>query len=283
MTTGQNGGAALQQQKKKKKELSPEAKARKAELEKKQNAERAKAREERVAKLTETLQRKLAIYTEQAQQGHVAEVAKSGERNGDVSATGDARTQRSRAEHRSLAPCFPAPPVRAIWTIEATELKDESYGVELLNVVGNTYIAKAKHFQASSATPFGIGGWFLSAKSTAHVLGETYSTVRAALELKSVFEELQKAEENGLTEEKKKELEEKAATKGLAALFKGAKLEVESVIREVCDRVLSEKGVPEAQLDRRATALQILGEVYASVKKDEIKGEDAEYVKVDKK
>lgn len=62
---------------------------------------------------------------------------------------------------------------RAIWTIEANELKDESYGVDLLNVVGATYLAKARHHQAATGTPFGIGGWFHSARSTAHVLGES--------------------------------------------------------------------------------------------------------------
>jgi hypothetical protein len=65
--------------KKRKKELTPEQKAKKQEQERKVSAERAKAREERVSKLETTLKRKLAIYTEQAQQGHVAEVAKSGE------------------------------------------------------------------------------------------------------------------------------------------------------------------------------------------------------------
>lgn len=115
------------------------------------------------------------------------------------------------------------------------------------------------------------------------LLSTAYSTVRAALELKSVFEEIQKAESQGLPEEKRKELEEKAAAKGLAALFKGAKLEVESVIREVCDRILHEKGVSESELDNRAAALEILGEVYSAVKKDESLGSDAEYVKVDKK
>lgn len=170
--------------------------------------------------------------------------------------------------------------VRAIWTIEATELKDESYGVELLNVIGATYIAKAKHHQAATGTLFGVGGWWHGAKTTAHVLGETYSTVRSALELKAIFEELQKAEQNGLSEEKKKELEEKAATKGIAALFKSAKLEVESVIREVCERVLSEKGLSEIQLERRAEALQILGEVYSAVRKEEGMGNDADYVKI---
>ena len=59
---------------------------------------------------------------------------------------------------------------------------------------------------------------------------------------------------------------------------------MESVIREVCERVLTEKGLSEVQLDRRATALTILGDVYANVKKSATDAEkDQEYVKVDKK
>lgn len=52
----------------------------------------------------------------------------------------------------------------------------------------------------------------------------------------------------------------------------------------MCERVLTEKGLSEVQLDRRATALTILGEVYANVKKSATDAEkDQEYVKVDKK
>jgi len=48
----------------------------------------------------------------------------------------------------------------------------------------------------------------------------------------------------------------------------GAKLEVESVVREVCDRLLSEKAaIPE--LRKRAVALGILGECFSAVVKDE--------------
>lgn len=54
----------------------------------------------------------------------------------------------------------------------------------------------------------------------------------------------------------------------------GAKLEVESVIREVCDRVLTNLAPEEANLvspatlRKRAVALGILGEVYATTKRD---------------
>ncbi|BGP29086.1 DnaJ-like protein [Rhodotorula toruloides] len=238
-----------------KKPLTPEQERRralKAEQEAKLAAEKQKVREERVKVLSDKLRDKLALYAEQAQ----------GE------------------EDRQIADG-----VRTMWSIEAEELKKESYGVELLQAVGVVYRMKAmrepsyaneKHYLASTGpVPFGIGGWFHAAKSTAHIFNQTVSTVRSAYALKDVYEEIQKAEQSGtLSEEEKRKLEDKAAQMGLHALFKGAKLEVESIIREVCDRLLTNlapeeaKTVSPALLRKRAVALGILGEVYASVKKD---------------
>jgi hypothetical protein len=126
-----------------------------------------------------------------------------------------------------------------IWAIEADELKNESYGVELLQCVGGVYLAKARHYAASkcailltivlasgrtdtnpSSTPLGIGGWFHGVRNTAHVFSETVSTLRSAYELTDVFKEINAAEQKGLTPEQKKVLEEKAATKAMMALFK---------------------------------------------------------------
>ncbi|KAJ7725392.1 hypothetical protein B0H16DRAFT_1332716, partial [Mycena metata] len=60
-------------------------------------------------------------------------------------------------------------------------------------------------------------------------------TLRSAIELKSVFHQIQAAERAGnLSPENKKRLGEQAAEKGLEALFKGAKLEIESVLRDTC-------------------------------------------------
>ncbi|KAM0756667.1 DnaJ-domain-containing protein [Meredithblackwellia eburnea MCA 4105] len=223
--------------------LSPEEierrakkKAAKDAHEKKVAEEKAKVREARVVKLIERLRNQLALFTEQA----------LGEEDEQTAAG-----------------------VRAMWTIKAEELKQESYGTELLQTVGFVYSAKSKHYLASTGPiPFGLGGWFHSARSTAHIVTETVSTVRSAYALKEVFEKLSAAEKSGLSEEKKKELEDKAAQMGLHALFKGAKLEVQSVIREVCDRLLAED-VPIPELRKRAVAMGILGSVYEAVKKDE--------------
>ena len=51
--------------------------------------------------------------------------------------------------------------------------------------------------------------------------GSRVSTLRSAIELKSVFDQIQAAEKAGnLSPEEKKRLEESAAEKGLQALFK---------------------------------------------------------------
>ena len=122
------------------------------------------------------------------------------------------------------------------------------------------------------------------------------------MELKAVFDQIQAAERDGnLSPEEKRKLEEQAAEKGLQALFKashapfplptpltrtpqGAKLEIESVLRETCDKVLEDPSIGHAKANLRAVALQILGEAYVSVRKeDEERKEENEYIRIDTK
>lgn len=232
--------------------ISDEEKARREEKEKKANAEKAAARAERVGGLVENLERKLAIFTESATGPDDYEVTNSW---------------------------------RQICQMEAEELKKESYGVELLHAVGFVYVSKAKHYLASNQTIFGLGGWLHNVQGKYHVFSETVSTLRSAIELKSVFDQIQAAEKAGnLAPEEKKRLEEQAAEKGLQALFKGTKLEVESVLRETCDRVLENPSVPRGKTLLRAVALQILGDAFVAVKKDaDSHPEESEYVRVETK
>lgn len=230
--------------------LSEAEKAQKEEKDRKKAAEKAAMRKARVQKLVDNLERKLGIFTESA----------TGPDDPDVTASW-----------------------RTICELEADELKHESYGVELLQTVGFVYTAKAKHHLATNQTLFGVGGWLHNVQGKYHVFSETVSTLRSAIELKSVFDQIQAAEKAGnLSAEEKKKLEEQAAEKGLQALFKGTKLEVESVLRETCDRVLGDSSISRQKAQLRAVALQILGEAYMSVKKEE-HGEESEYVRVETK
>ncbi|KAI9099478.1 hypothetical protein DFS34DRAFT_593128 [Phlyctochytrium arcticum] len=64
-------------------------------------------------------------------------------------------------------------------------------------------------------------------------------------------------------------LEFEAASKGLEALWRGSKLEVEGVLREVCDKVLGDEQDANREVRRRrAEAMYALGEVFEAVKPD---------------
>lgn len=184
------------------------------------------------------------------------------------------------------------------FTREADELRKENFGVELLKAVGFTYRLKAsQHMARLDAEASGIGRriWGYGARFVGnlrekrHVLSETFSTVKVAYELQSSFTKLQELEERRKLRESGEEvpaptkkgekelspeeeaelsrkLEMEAATKGMEALWMGSKLEVQSVIREVCDVVAGE-GDRERRR-RRCIALDVLGEVYESVRAD---------------
>ncbi len=60
--------------------------------------------------------------------------------------------------------------------IHDSELKNESYGVELLQTIGFVYVSKAKQHLATSQTLLGVGGWLHNVQGKYHVFSETYVT-----------------------------------------------------------------------------------------------------------
>ncbi|KAI7905675.1 X-domain of DnaJ-containing-domain-containing protein [Cokeromyces recurvatus] len=216
------------------KSLTPEQKIEREERKRNLEKARAEAREKRVATLATKLINKLSLYTEL----------------NDIS-----------EEARTAA-------FTNIIQIETEDLKHESHGIELLHAIGYTYTTKANQY-INKGFAFGLGGMFHSMKEKGYIFSETVGTLRSALDLQSSYSELQKAEEKGtLAEEERIKLETEAATKGLQAIWRGSKLEVESVLREVCDQVLSDPSVPKHTLKSRAVGLKIIGNIYMKVKSD---------------
>ena len=187
--------------------------------------ERKKVREQRVQKLAEILIHKLSIYTDNP----TLEALKYFE---------------------------------DIITSEAEDLKNESYGVELLHAIGYCYSNRAKQFLSRNDL-LGIPNWFQSVAEKTHIFSETISTFRTAIDMQATLTKLQTADEKGMDEKEKAVLEEQVAFKGLNAIWKGSKLEVESVIRDVCDVVLS-RGEKDVLL-LRANALKTVGKIYSTV------------------
>ncbi|KAG0167420.1 hypothetical protein DFQ30_006101 [Apophysomyces sp. BC1015] len=212
-------------------EVTPEQKAEREEEKKKLEQEREETRAKRVDVLAEKLVNKLSLYTELP----------------DTS-------PKSVAAFTNII------------QIEAEELKKESYGLELLHAIGYTYTTKANQYLGKNIA-FGLGGMFHSMKEKGYIFSETVGTLRTALDLQSSFQELQK---EGLSEEQRNKLEEEAAQKGLQAIWRGSKFEVEGVLREVCDKVLSDASATRDTRKMRATALKIIGSVYQNARADVI-------------
>ncbi|KAI7849331.1 X-domain of DnaJ-containing-domain-containing protein [Circinella umbellata] len=212
--------------------LTPEEKAEKEAQKEKAEQERAETREKRVDTLVTKLINKLSLYTEL----------------NDTSPTSIAAFTN-------------------IIQIEAEDLKHENYGLELLHAIGGTYTMKANQYLGKNVA-FGLGGMFHSVREKGYIFSETVGTLRMALDLQSSFSELAKADEKGLTDEQRSKLEEEAAQKGLQAIWRGSKLEVESVLRDVCDKVLEDENATKETRKQRAIALRIIGNVYTKVQPD---------------
>lgn len=198
---------------------------------------------------------------------------------------------------------------RIIAIAEATQLATSPHGPELLKSIGYVYVTKSQNWLAkleseSSNIGMKLLGFGKRIKGAVvektHIFKETVDTVRTAVEWHQTMTKLandteqqekkdetdttnedstkarKRKESKPLTEEERRKLEAESATKSMEALWKGTKLEIESVIREVCDRVLgdlpsgsslsSEKAMRTTELRRRrCLGLEVLGKAYEEV------------------
>ncbi|OCK85205.1 DnaJ-domain-containing protein [Lepidopterella palustris CBS 459.81] len=216
--------------KEKKKGLSKEQREELAAYE----LERKRIREERVSTLSKKLIDKISVWTET-------------DKGRDVTDAFKGKTQ-----------------------LEIENLKMESFGLEILHAIGATYLQKATSFLKSQKF-LGISGFFSRLKDKGTLAKETWSTISTAIDAQMTMEEMAKMEEKGgedWTDEKKAEYEKRVTGKILAAAWKGSKFEIQSVLREVCDRVLNDKKVKLEKRIERAEALVIIGDMFQKAARD---------------
>ena len=194
-------------------------------------AERKRIRDERVETLSKKLLDRISIWTET-------------DKGADVTGAFQEKTR-----------------------LEVENLKMESFGLEILHAVGNTYMQKATSFLKSQKF-LGISGFFSRLKDKGTLAKDTWNTISTAIDAQMTMEEMSKLEEKGgedWTDEKKAEYERRVTGKILAAAWKGSRFEIQSVLRDVCDKVLNDKHVKLEKRVERAHALVISGTVYQNV------------------
>lgn len=152
--------------------------------------------------------------------------------------------------------------------LEVENLKMESFGLDILHAIGQTYMQKATGLLKSQKF-LGIGGFFSRLKDKGTIAKETWNTISSAIDAQMTMEEMAKMEEKGgedWTDEKKVEYERRVTGKILTAAWRGSKFEIQGVLRDVCDEILTDKKVPMAKRLERAQALVISGEIYLKVR-----------------
>lgn len=152
--------------------------------------------------------------------------------------------------------------------LEVENLKMESFGLDILHAIGQTYMQKATALLKSQKF-LGIGGFFSRLKDKGTLAKETWNTISSAIDAQMTMEEMAKMEEKGgedWTDEKKVEYERRVTGKILTAAWRGSKFEIQGVLRDVCDEILNDKKIPMSKRLERAQALVISGEIYSKVR-----------------
>jgi hypothetical protein len=151
--------------------------------------------------------------------------------------------------------------------LEVENLKMESFGLDILHAIGQTYMQKATALLKSQKF-LGIGGFFSRLKDKGTLAKETWNTISSAIDAQMTMEEMAKMEEKGgedWTDEKKVEYELRVMGKVLTAVWRGSKFEIQGVLRDVCDEILNDKRISISKRLERAQALLISGEIYSKV------------------
>ncbi|KAK6538572.1 hypothetical protein TWF694_010151 [Orbilia ellipsospora] len=196
--------------------------------------ERREIREKRVATLVKNLINKISIWTETEADG---ELTKSFEEK-----------------------------IR----YEAENLKMESFGIEILHSIGQTYTMKSSTYLKSQKF-LGIQGFFSRMKDRGTVVKETWNTISSAIDAQVEMENMSKLEEAGgedWTDEKKMAYERKVTGKILMAAWRGSRFEIQGVLRDVCDKVLYDKTVSPEKRIQRAHALMMIGKIFSEAQRD---------------
>ncbi|KAL4945587.1 hypothetical protein BDV06DRAFT_184328 [Aspergillus oleicola] len=196
--------------------------------------ERQKAREERVDMLATKLIDKISVWTET-------------DKNADVTKAFEEKIR-----------------------LEVENLKIQSFGIEILHAIGATYVSKATSFLKSQKF-LGISGFFSRLKDKGTLAKEAWTTISTVIDAQLTMEEMAKLEEKGgenWTDEMRAEYSVKVTGKLLAAAWRGSKLEIQSVLRDVCDKVLGDKRIKLEKRVERAQAMIIAGNIYSKAERD---------------
>lgn len=169
---------------------------------------------------------------------------------------------------------------------EFEDMKIESFGIQLLHLIGKIYIDKANATIHASKT-FGVSKIFTSVKSKTETVKNGYSILKTAVDAQLSIEQMVKEQEQFLlaqeeghqpTQEelvKQAEMERIITGKFLATAWATTKFEVTDILRKVCHNVLRDKTISKKERVARAEALLYIGKEMSKVERSPEEEEEA--------
>lgn len=159
--------------------------------------------------------------------------------------------------------------------LEANNLKMESFGLQILHTIGSIYYTKASLFLKSQKL-YGLGGMFGRVKEAGTKIRDVYDTVSTAMEAGSYISTASQMEAE-VSAEQQAELDMLILGKVLGALWAGSRLEIQGILRHVCDRVLYDKSTPLAVRRQRAVGLKIIGNIFRKTQRTQEESEEMQF------
>lgn len=146
---------------------------------------------------------------------------------------------------------------------EADLLKVESFGLELVHLIGSIYTTKAESFIKANKT-FGLSKVVTGFKDKKETTKSAYGILSSALELNKVANssmgDLNSEEE--LTPEQQAEMEEKLMPKVLKTMWLMTKFESTRKVKKTCENVLNDSDKPKKERIERAKVMLLIGKIF---------------------
>eukprot|EP01098_Paradermamoeba_levis_P000472 TRINITY_DN1047_c0_g1_i5.p1 TRINITY_DN1047_c0_g1~~TRINITY_DN1047_c0_g1_i5.p1 ORF type:complete len:550 (+),score=232.82 TRINITY_DN1047_c0_g1_i5:52-1701(+) len=149
---------------------------------------------------------------------------------------------------------------------EAEELAEVPGGAELLTHVGYVYDQEGEQHMGRF---FGVMGFFAEMGEKGHLISETFSMVSSVMKLQRAAQDLERDQDN-------EEAQAKMVQFGFTTIWKLGKMEIEMMLRRVCEKIMEDKKVAKEVLKKRAEAVKIIGEVFSKIGKRAMKDQKAQ-------
>lgn len=145
---------------------------------------------------------------------------------------------------------------------EARNLREESYGPQLLRTVGYIYSIKAKQALGRHRM-FGLPGLYHSVREAGHLVSNFTSALMTTRKLQREAE-LQQAGGGKASSPRPDELD-MDQERVFNVIWRWSAVDIEYSLGKVCERVLEDSAVSKEALQKRAVALKEVGDIYKAV------------------